>query len=119
MPEHLQGSHFGAELVSFVRFQHHNQLVTQPLIHEFLTELGVEISKGQVNRLINDDIDIFHQETNEILQAGLNASDYIHTADTGARHNGKNGYCTYIGNELFAWFESTESKSCQNVSSES
>jgi hypothetical protein len=31
--------------------------------------------------------------------------------DTGARHNGKNGYCTHIGNELFAWFKSTESKS--------
>jgi hypothetical protein len=31
--------------------------------------------------------------------------------DTGARHKGKNGYCTHIGNEWFAWFESTESKS--------
>jgi len=31
--------------------------------------------------------------------------------DTGARHNGKNGYCTHIGNDLFSWFESTESKS--------
>jgi hypothetical protein len=36
---------------------------------------------------------------------------YVHTDDTGARHNGKNGYCTHIGNELFAWFSSTESKS--------
>jgi hypothetical protein len=27
--------------------------------------------------------------------------------DTGARHKGKNGYCTHIGNEWFAWFEST------------
>ena len=31
--------------------------------------------------------------------------------DTGARHNGKNGYCTHIDNEFFAWFESTDSKS--------
>ena len=31
--------------------------------------------------------------------------------DTGARHAGKNGYCTHIGNELFAWFKSTGSKS--------
>ncbi|MCP4336406.1 MAG: transposase, partial [Mycoplasma sp.] len=28
-----------------------------------------------------------------------------------ARHNGKNGCCTHIGNEFFAWFESTGSKS--------
>jgi hypothetical protein len=38
-------------------------------------------------------------------------SDYVHTDDTGARHDGKAGYCTPIGNELFAWFSSTESKS--------
>ena len=38
-------------------------------------------------------------------------SSYINVDDTGARHNGENGVCTHIGNELFAWFESTESKS--------
>jgi hypothetical protein len=31
--------------------------------------------------------------------------------DTGARHQGRNGYCTHIGNESFSWFESTASKS--------
>ena len=29
----------------------------------------------------------------------------------GSTHVGHNGYCTHIGNELFAWFESTGSKS--------
>jgi hypothetical protein len=41
-------------------------------------------------------------------------SHYLQTDDTGARHGGKNGYCTYIGNEFFAWFESTQSKSRVN-----
>ena len=31
-----------------------------------------------------------------------------------ARHDGKNGYCTAIGNDLFAYFESTDSKSRLN-----
>ncbi len=39
------------------------------------------------------------------------ADRYVHADDTGARHDGKNGYCTHIGNELFAWFSGTESKS--------
>jgi hypothetical protein len=30
--------------------------------------------------------------------------------DTGARHQGKNGYTTRIGNEDFAWFQTTERK---------
>ena len=41
-------------------------------------------------------------------------STYINVDDTGARHAGKNGYCTHIGNELFAFFESTSSKSRLN-----
>jgi hypothetical protein len=31
--------------------------------------------------------------------------------DSGARHQGKNGYVTHIGNEFFACFQSTDSKS--------
>ena len=38
----------------------------------------------------------------------------INTDDTGARHDGKNGYCTHIGTPLFTYFKSTESKSCIN-----
>jgi len=31
--------------------------------------------------------------------------------DSGARHQGKNGFVTHIGNDLFGWFQSTGSKS--------
>jgi hypothetical protein len=31
--------------------------------------------------------------------------------DSGARHQGNNGYVTHIGNETFGWFQSTPSKS--------
>ena len=35
-------------------------------------------------------------------------------SDTGARHQGKKGYCTVIGNECFAYFRSSHTKSRQN-----
>jgi Transposase IS66 family len=38
----------------------------------------------------------------------------VQADDTGARHQGHNGFCTQIGNEFFAYFESTDSKSRQN-----
>src|SRR5262249_29794875 len=41
-------------------------------------------------------------------------SSYIGTDDTGSRHQGHNGYCTAIGNDLFAYFESSDSKSRLN-----
>lgn len=110
-PEEVKGRHFGPTLISFILYQYYNQHVTQPLILEQLREFGVEISTGQLNRILIEDKELFHQEKDTILDVGCEVSDHIQTDDTGARHQGKNGYCTYIGNELFAWFKSTESKS--------
>jgi Transposase IS66 family len=75
---------------------------------------GIDISTGQVNRLLNEEHQIFEQEQHQVLKAGLETATYIHTDDTGARHNGKNGYCTVIGNEDFAYFHSSDSKSREN-----
>lgn len=111
VPKEVEGSHFGSMLVSFVLYQYHHAHVTQPLIHEQLLEFGFDISVGKVNDIITENKDRFHAEKDEILRAGLEVSRYIHVDDTGARHKGRNGYCTHIGNELFAWFASTESKS--------
>ena len=45
---------------------------------------------------------------------GLETAEYIHTDDTGARHQGQNGFCTVIGNDLFTYFSSSDSKSREN-----
>ena len=45
------------------------------------------------------------------MVTGLAVSSFIQTDDTGARHNGKNGYCTVICNDLFTYFKSGDSKS--------
>ncbi len=113
LPEHLKGpgSHFDATLQSFILSQYYHSHVTQPLILEQLQDRGVDISGGQVNRIITENKDRFHREKDEILRVGLAISPYVNVDDTGARHKGKNGYCTHIGNEWFAWFESTHSKS--------
>ena len=114
IPEGVSKGHFGPTLVSFILYQYYHAQVTQPLIWEQLREYGIDISTGQVNRIITEGHDTFHREKDEILKVGLEVSTYIHTDDTGARHNGKNGYCTHIGNNWFAWFESTSSKSRVN-----
>ena len=111
LPKELQGHHFGPTLRAYILHQHHHQCVTQPLLHKQLLEWGIDISAGQLNRLLTENKEEFHHEKAALLPAGLSASSYIQVDDTGARHQGKNGYCTFIGNELFSWFESTGSKS--------
>jgi hypothetical protein len=110
LPKGITG-HWGSTLHSYILYQYHHQHVTQPLLLEQLHDVGIDISSGQLNNMITENLDDFHDEKDALLQAGIKHAQYIQTDDTKARHAGKNGYCTHIGNELFAWFESTESKS--------
>ena len=110
----LPGQHFGPNLISHLLHQYHHNHVTQPWLQDELEQLGVAISAGQINRILTENNDIFHQEKAELLTAGLATARYIQVDDTGARHQGHHGYCTHIGNECFAYFASTESKSRLN-----
>jgi hypothetical protein len=113
-PEVIPGSHFGPNLICFIVHQYHHQHVTQPLLWEQLDQFGIEISMGQLSRILTEQKEVFHHEKAELLPAGLEVSPYVQVDDTGARHKGRNGYCTQIGNDLFASFESTDSKSRLN-----
>ncbi|CAN5879649.1 hypothetical protein BH23PLA1_BH23PLA1_28470 [soil metagenome] len=110
----LPGSHFGPDLICFILHQYHHQHVTQPLLLEQLHQWGIAISAGQLSRILTENKEPFHQEKEALLSAGLEVSTYVQVDDTGARHQGQNGYCTPIGNDLFASFESTDSKSRLN-----
>jgi len=111
LPAAIKGHHFAPELRSYILLQHYQQHVPQRLLLRELWAFGVQISAGQLNRLLTEGHEAFHAEKAEILRAGLAVSSYINVDDTAARHQGQNGYCTHIGNELFTWFASTESKS--------
>jgi hypothetical protein len=111
LPKAVAGSHFGPMLVSYVLYQHHHCHVTQPLLREQLREWRIEISSGQLNALLQEGKERFHAEKDGLLSTGLALSAYVTVDDTGTRHQGNNGYVTHIGNEHFAWFKSTGSKS--------
>ena len=110
----VPGSHYGPDLICFILHQYHHQHVTQPLLLEQLHQLGIDISAGELSRILTEGKDAFHQEKAELLPAALAVSAYVEVDDTGARHQGHQGSCTHIGNELFAFFASTDSKSRLN-----
>ena len=110
----VPGSHNGSNLVCFILYQYHHQHVTQPLLLEQLHQVGIDISAGELSRILTEGKEAFHQEKAELLPAALAVSAYVQVDDTGARHRGHNGACTQIGNELFAFFASTDSKSRLN-----
>jgi hypothetical protein len=111
LPASLAGGHFGAELRRYVLYQHHHCHVTQPLLHEQLRAWGIDISVGQIDALLSGATAAFLAEKDALLITGLEVSRFITVDDSGARHQGSNGYVTQIGNDWFAWFASTGSKS--------
>lgn len=111
LPASLQGHHYDPTLRAYILYQYNHCHVTQPLLLEQLTEWRVDISAGQIDALLSADKEAFHEEKNEVLVTGLEVSRSITVDDSGARHQGKNGFVTQIGNDLFAWFSSTGSKS--------
>jgi hypothetical protein len=113
LPAHVHG-HFGSTLRGYVLYQHYQNHVTQPLIHEELLELGIDISTGEVNRLLTEGHGRFHEEKDALLPAAREVSHYFQADDTGARHRGKNAYTTVIANPLFASFNTTTTKSRVN-----
>jgi hypothetical protein len=106
--------HFGPELHRFVLAQYHQGQVTVPRLAEQLRTIGVSISKRHVMRLLIAGQDAFLAEARDVLRAGLQTACWITVDDTGARHKASNGFCTQIGNQDFAWFATTKSKSRLN-----
>jgi hypothetical protein len=113
LPEGIEG-HFGPELRRFVLMQYHQGQSTLPRLLALLRSVGVSISKRRLVRMLNENHDGFIAEAQDVLRAGLETSSWVTVDDTGARHAGKNGFCTQIGNEWFTWFRTRCSKSRLN-----
>jgi hypothetical protein len=113
LPPGIDG-HFGPQLRRFVLAQYHQGQVTVPRLVALLDAIGFEVSKRQVVRLLIDRQDSFLSEAQDVLRAGLASARWISVDDTGARHKARNGFCTQVGNDRFAWFGTTGSKSRLN-----
>src|SRR5262249_59878627 len=72
--EVVPGSHYGPDLICFILHQYHHQHVTQPLLLESLHQLGIDISAGELDRILTQGKATFHQEKAELLPAALAVS---------------------------------------------
>jgi hypothetical protein len=110
LPKEVKG-HYGPELISYIIFQSHVCRVTEPLVHQQLQAIKIEISPGKINAILTKNLDMFHVEVDELLPAGVMAAAQLSTDDTGGRHKGVNQYTNIIGNDFFSVFTTTGSKS--------
>src|ERR671938_322587 len=113
LPGGIDG-HSGPELRRFALAQYHQGQVSVPRLVAQLRAIGLAISTRQVMRLLIAGQQRFLDEARGVLRAGRAQAAWIGGDDTGARHKAANGTCTQIGNDHFAWFGTTVSKSRLN-----
>jgi hypothetical protein len=113
LPEEYKNNHFGPELRSYVIAEVHHNRVPQDKVKQQLNDFGVDISTGQINAILINTAQELSTEKEEIFNEGKK-SESVHVDDTGARNDGKNGFCTTICNELFTYMKSGDFKSRVN-----
>jgi hypothetical protein len=102
---------YGPELRRFIAAGHFQGQMTTERLTALLTGMGLDISKRQVVRLLSQGLEDLIAEDQEVLRTGLETAEWVTVDDTGARHGGKDGYVTHIGDNRFAVFRSGPSKS--------
>lgn len=92
---------FGPGIRSLVVTLYYGSEMTEPKIAEFLQNIGVHISDGQISNLVIKEKASWHEEKRAIYRAGLASSSWQHSDDTGTRVNGENQHCHVVGNPLY------------------
>nr|WP_252869917.1 hypothetical protein [Brucella pituitosa] len=105
---------YGPNLLRLCLMLHAQGQVTMERLSTLLNDIGVDISKRQVVRLLTRNLDGFIAEDAAVLHTGLVSADYVTVDDTGARHARDNFYTTHIGNAHFSVFRTTKTKSRLN-----
>ena len=103
LPGGYQGA-YGPNIRILILDLHHNGKMTESAILDFLTNHGVLISAASISRLITDKHDVFHQEKQDIVAAGLASSVCQQMDDTSARLSGKNHYTHILCNAFYTAF---------------
>ena len=105
---------YGANLRRLCLMLHAQGQVTTQRLTTLLNDIGIDISKRQVVRLLTKAMDGLTAEDAAVLHAGLVSSEYLTVDDTGAFHSHNPHYATHIGGPNFTVFRTTPSKSRLN-----
>jgi hypothetical protein len=93
---------FGANLRALILSLKYCGNMSEPKIREFLGNFGVQISAGSVSNILTKTADLFSQEFDDIVHAGLASTPYQQTDDTSARVNGEFWHTHILCNPFYS-----------------
>lgn len=110
LPKGYEGD-YGPDVKAFSLDLSFGTNVSEPKIRELLDRVGVRISAGGLSNLLIKNQQVFHQEKDDVLDAGQRSSPWHHLDDTITRVNGANHYCQILCNPLYTAYNTTAKKS--------
>jgi hypothetical protein len=116
LPNALQGTQFDSDLKAFIANLYYKGRVTEHKIKSILEEAGISISEGEISNILTKEKQgEFTNEKQDIFEAGMEHSEYVHADDSGARHKGINHHVHVVCNALFTAFFITRFKNKKEI----
>lgn len=109
MPRGYSGQ-FGPGIQAVVLTFYYGMGASEPKILEFLENVGIVISKGEISNWLTLERESFHAEKDAVYEAGLASSPYQHVDDTQTRVNGQNQHCHVICNPVYTAYHTKPNK---------
>lgn len=95
------GGQFGPGVKSLILTLYFGVGTSEPKIREFLVNMGVQISKGEVSELLIQKQEDFHVESEAVYEAGLRSSPWQQSDHTETRVNGQRQHCQVVCNPVY------------------
>jgi hypothetical protein len=95
------GGQFGPGIKSLILTLYFGVGTSEPKIREFLVNVGVQISTGEVSNLLIQKQDGFHAESEAVYEAGLYSSPWQQSDHTETRKNGQRQHCQVVCNPVY------------------
>ena len=111
LPDGVQGE-YGPGINSLVPIIKHVCNMSEPKIAEFFDNFGICISQPTISRKLtkSHDVEIFHEEKEEIFKAGLNSSEDHGIDGTGSIVKGQNHHVQIVCNPHYTAYFTCEHK---------
>ena len=109
LPAGYEGQ-FGPTVRSLVIALYYAGGMSEPKIIEFVEQMGVNLSKGVVSEWLSQQTEMWQQEADDILVAGLGSSSWQHIDDTSTRVDGVNHYCHILCNPFYTAYATRRRK---------
>jgi hypothetical protein len=101
---------FGPGVQAMVLTFYYGMQASEPKILEFLENVGIQISEGEISNWLIQDRASFHAEKDAVYEAGLASSPYQQTDDTLTRVDGQNQHCHVVCNPVYTAYHTRPTK---------